>query len=407
MRKIYVIICLFVFLGISYGQTKNNFMLKAELMYGSILQHTERLKTLIQDPVVGCELAIEWQTMGEKEWHQYLNFSKVGVGVVGLNLGNPAMLGNLYAVYPYLSFQVFNFNFVKFNIKGGAGASYLTKTFRNTATNLEVLNTGNAAIGSHLNVYFEGGGSLVVPIGKGWAAVADLQWNHASNGSFYQPNSGLNMINTMAGISYTPYYKHRYRPIWKHSKNVPNVFSMELIASGGARQWYYKDTKLYPTGSFVAAVYHPVGNALRLGVGIDAFYDGVYDGNHNSTWQRTYIFTDEIKNKMRIGITLRPELVAGKFTAGIHLGLYVLNPIKNLEPYDAAKLSALNKPLIYPYNIEKEDGWFFSRASLHYALTENVFLALGLKTHLQKAEFIEWGIGYRFQQKDKKLFDLQ
>jgi hypothetical protein len=52
--------------------------------------------------------------------------------------------------------------------------------------------------------------------------------------------------------------------------------------------------------------------------------------------------------------------------------------------------------LIYAYDIEKEDGWFYTRASMKYMLTHHIYASLGLKTHLQKAEFIEWGMGYRF-----------
>ena len=64
--------------------------------------------------------------------------------------------------------------------------------------------------------------------------------------------------------------------------------------------------------------------------------------------------------------------------------------------------------MFYNYDIEKEDGWFYTRASLQYALTNHIFLSLGLKTHLQKAEFIEWGLGYRFsaKQSDPKRIRL-
>jgi hypothetical protein len=55
--------------------------------------------------------------------------------------------------------------------------------------------------------------------------------------------------------------------------------------------------------------------------------------------------------------------------------------------------------MLYKYDIEKEDGWFYTRASLQYAISKHLFISLGLKTHLQKAEFIEWGLGYRFSAK--------
>ncbi|MBP6635812.1 MAG: hypothetical protein KA177_08240, partial [Paludibacter sp.] len=150
---------------------------------------------------------------------------------------------------------------------------------------------------------------------------------------------------------------------------------------------------MFPTGSVVLNVNYQTGNHLRLGLGVDGFYDGVYNGDTH--FKRTYLLTDELENKFRVGVSLQPELIFGRIQAGIHLGLYVYNPLKNLEPYDDAKNGLLSKPLIYNYNIEEEDGWFYTRASFKYAITKHWFLSLGLKTHLQKAEFIEWGTGFR------------
>jgi hypothetical protein len=317
------------------------------------------------------------------------------------------MLGNLYAIYPYLNFRIFHYQRFILNLKGGAGVSFLTKTFDNTATNPTVLTTGNAAIGSIVNVYFAGGLNLIIPLEKGFALTGGAQWNHASNGSFYQPNSGINMINSTVGLSYTPFYKHAYRPIRKHLRDLPREFSFDVIGSVGKRELYYLDDKQYPTGSFVVAAYYQIFNSIRLGIGVDGFYDGVYNGLHSPAWQRTYLTEDQLSNKLRVGVSLRPELVFGRFNAGIHLGMYVYNPLKNLEPYDDAKNATLNKALIYPYDIEKEDGWFYSRASLQFSVTDNVFLSLGLKTHLQKAEFIEWGLGYRFHQYHPKFRSIR
>lgn len=37
----------------------------------------------------------------------------------------------------------------------------------------------------------------------------------------------------------------------------------------------------------------------------------------------------------------------------------------------------------------------YTRASLKYKLTPHLLLHIGLKAHLHKAEFIEWGVGYQ------------
>ncbi len=399
MKKVRIFILLLVFPSLILAQTSQNVSYKIELIGGQILKHTKHLEQLVKDPILGGEFDVEWQTMGEQPWHQYFGFPSIGLGLVGMDLGNPAMLGQLLAVYPYLNIKLFNSDFLRVNLKAGAGMSLLNKRFNNTATNLNDLNSGNAAIGSIMNVYFAGGGNIEVPFSEAIAAVASFNWNHASNGSFYQPNSGINMLNASIGLKYSPNYKQNYTPVRKNVDPMLQKFSLELIASGGARELYYRDDKMFPTGSLVVSLFRQVGNNIRIGLGVDGFYDGVYDGN--TLFQRTWLQTDELKNKIRVGASLQPEFVFGKLTAGMHFGIYLYNPLKNLEPYADAKKSVeengqtLNKPLIYKYDIDNEDGWFYTRAALKYALTPHVFISLGLKTHLQKAEFIEWGLGLR------------
>lgn len=393
MKKL-AVSCLILFLLTNIqAQTNKNYSVKAEYLFGSIMQHTRHLERLVKGPVMGAEVALEWQTMGEQNWHQYFAFPSIGLGVVGLDLGNPEMLGQLAAVYPYLNFRLYDGRNLRVNLKGGAGMSFLNKTFNNTATNLNDLNTGNAAIGSVVNVYFAGGGSLEYKLGDGFSAMADFQWNHASNGSFYQPNSGINMLNTSLGVIYKPEFSRSFVPRRSEIPSLDKKWGAEMVLAGGARELYYRDDKMFPTGSVALNVHYQTGNHVRLGLGVDGFYDGVYNGDTH--FKRTYLLTDELKNKFRVGVSLQPELVFGRIQAGIHLGLYVFNPLKNLEPYEDAKNGLLSKPLIYKYNIEEEDGWFYTRASFKYALTKHWFLSLGLKTHMQKAEFIEWGTGFR------------
>lgn len=399
MKKVRIFILLLIFPSLILAQTSQNLSYKMEFMGGKILKHTKHLEQLVKDPVFGAEFDVEWQTMGEKPWHQYFGFPSVGVGLVGMDLGNSEMLGQLVAVYPYMNIKLFHSDFLRINLKGGAGMSFLNKRFNNTATNLNDLNSGNAAIGSILNVYFAGGGNVEVPFNEAIAAVASFNWNHASNGSFYQPNSGINMLNASVGLKYSPNYKRNYLPVRKNVAPMPQKFCLELIASGGARELYYRDDKMFPSGSFVVSVFRQIGNNIRVGLGVDGFYDGVYDGN--TLFARTCLKTDELKNKIRVGASLQPEFVIGKLSAGLHVGIYLYNPLKNLEPYADAQKSiqeagrVLNKPLIYQYNIDEEDGWLYTRAALKYAVTPHVFISLGLKTHLQKAEFIEWGLGLR------------
>ena len=406
-------ILLFLMLGcVLIGQaqvTSMSYKIKADALYGTILPFTERISSLIDQPVMGGEVAVEWQTVGEKRWHYYLNFPMVGVAATYLNLGNPEKLGNAFALYPYMNFGVIRNKYFNAGIKAGAGVSYLTKTYYNTNTDANgivypSLDHTNSEIGSHLNVYFAGGGSLEVPLLWGLSLSAELTWNHMSNGSVIAPNGGLNLINAMAGLKYSPNYRDYRIPAQRKMPEVPRKFSTELIVSGGVRQLYYKDKQSFGIGSIDVAEFYPLTNYYRMGVGADLFFDPVFgevnsavDGNAVETsYKRTYITKDVLWNKLRAGISWQNELIIDRLTAGIHLGLYLYDPIKNKEPYTEAANGAVHKGLFYGYDISKEDGWLYSRASLKYAITNHVFAAVGLKTHLQKAEFIEWGLGYKF-----------
>lgn len=400
MNKSLFIIILIFSAGLLKAQTAEQYSIKLEGIYGHVLAHDQHVKELVLNPVTGGELSIEFQTMGEKPWHLFNSFPIVGVGAVWLNLGNPQKLGNAFALYPYICFPLVRTNFFRLNLKAGAGVSYLTKTYYNTNTDslgntLPTLTGTNSAIGSALNVYFSGGGSVEIPIVKGFSFMAEYTWNHMSNGSTVTPNSGLNLLNGFIGLKYSPNYdKFHPSPARCCIDDIPREFSFEIIASGGFRQLYYRDNKTYPIASIVLGVYRPLSNFYRMGLGIDAFYDGVYNGK--TQFERTYITTDELKNKLRVGISWQHEILLGRLTTGFDFGLYLYDPLKNLSPYNVAKNGTLNKPLIYSYNIDNEDGWFYTRATLKYAIDQHYFISVGLKTHLQKAEFIEWGLGYKF-----------
>ena len=232
------------------AQTSEQYSFKIQGIYGTIFPHDQHVKPLIKNHVTGTEFSVEFQTMGEKPWQQFNGFPVIGLGAVWLNLGNPQILGNAFALYPYISYSLLRTKCFKLNLKAGMGASYLTKTFQNTNTNSfgEIIpfDSTNTAFGSSLNVYFSGGGSLEIPISKGFSLTAEYTWNHMSNGSAVVPNSGLNLLNGFVGLKYFPNYKKFNRPSKQLLAGISRKLSYEIIASGGFRQLYYLDNRTYP-----------------------------------------------------------------------------------------------------------------------------------------------------------------
>ena len=380
------------------AQTWSNYKIKAEYMYGTILKHNKHLNNLVHGPSMGGEIAIEFQTMGEQAWHQYLNFPEIGVGLVFQDFNNLKMLGQGIALYPYMNLSIIRTDYFKLNLKPGAGVSFLNKYYGNTPHIENTLDGANGAIGSMMNVFLTLGGNVEVPVTAGFSFTADYAWNHVSNGSVVQPNSGINMMNAYIGLKYAPNYQTYQKPQRTAIKDVPRKFSYEITASGGIRQLYYRDGENYGIASLAFGAYRPMTNWYRMGLGADVFYDGVFGYENvlsvSGKYQRTYIERDEFKNKVRAGVSWQHEFMVGRLMAGFHFGLYLYDPIKNLEPY--GKKGEQNKPLVYKYDIQHEDGWLYTRAVAKYAITDHLFASIGLKTHLQKAEFIEWGLGWKF-----------
>ncbi|MBQ1651845.1 MAG: hypothetical protein II056_05425, partial [Paludibacteraceae bacterium] len=57
---------------------------------------------------------------------------------------------------------------------------------------------------------------------------------------------------------------------------------------------------------------------------------------------------------------------------------------------------SLNKGIFYAYDPDKEDGWNYFRLSFKYYITKHLLAQIAFKTHLQKVEFVEFGIGTWF-----------
>ena len=120
---------------------------------------------------------------------------------------------------------------------------------------------------------------------------------------------------------------------------------------------------------------------------------------------KTYLRTSDIKNCFRVGVSVQPEFIIGHLTAGIHVGFYVFDPVKNLEPYKEAQAAydagtPLNRGVFYSYDFSKasnyQDGWCYMQFVLKYHVLDHLFVQVGLKTHGVRAEFIDAGLGVSF-----------
>jgi len=391
-----------------------------------------KVDQFIDRPVLGGSFAVEFLPTGR--WHslQQWNNASIGVGVSYLNLGNDAFLGSAIAAYGYINQPFYNGKHFRIGIRPTVGLAAVTKRYINTLPDGYIpynkkdggFKLANQSIGSILNAYLALDLYMDFPIKDGWEITLSGGWHHISNGSVMHPNAGYNIFGGELGVRYHPKANDYKKPTpdvpRKLYDGVDKPWAVEISATGGMKQNYYADNingqKFYGAATLKAAAYWVPVSIFRLGAGVDAFYDGYYNavsedfmdenpGAPVTYFGKTYLKTSDVKNCFRVGISIQPEFIIGKLTAGLHVGFYVFDPIKNLEPYAEAKAAddagtPLNRGIFYPYDFKeasnKEDGWCYMQFVLKYHVLKNLFVQLGLKTHGVRAEFIDAGIGVAF-----------
>ena len=385
----------------------------------------------IQRPVLGGQFAVEFLPTGR--WHclQQWNNASIGVGLSYLNLGNDAYLGSAITAHGYMNQPFYNGTHFRIGVRPSVGLAAVTKTYSNTlpegvapytrARDNEGKLIANWSMGSILNAYLAMELFMDFPIKDGWEITLSGGWHHISNGSFMHPNAGYNMFGGELGVRYHPNNLNNQKPKRMTTRElheeVEKPWAVEISATGGAKQNYYADNqhgmRFYGAATVKAAAYWVPVSIFRLGAGVDAFYDGYYaavndefaaanPGAPVTYFGKSYLAQSKVENCFRVGLSIQPEFVIGHLTAGLHVGFYVFDPVKNLEPYSEAKAAAdsgqpLNRGIFYAYDFTKasnyQDGWCYMQFVLKYHVLDHLFVQLGLKTHGVRAEFIDAGLG--------------
>ena len=381
---------------------------------------------------LGGTLAVEFLPTGR--WHslQQWNNASVGLALTVLDMGQQKYVGQAIAPHAYLNIPLVHHPKAVFGLRPGIGLGFVTRTYANTVpdelrwksyrimTENGYVQVANASIGSIVNAFLTGGFYFDFPIKNGWDVTLSVAWQHLSNGSVMTPNGGLNMFNAELGMAYTPSRKtmgfHYYEPDTdvpsRLHDGVKKKWGIEMYAGGGVRNVYYCDRDWFGVASAGLSVYWQPVSIFRVGIGGDMYYDGAYaalcdefaseGAKHVTYYGKTYLRESKTANCFRVGVSLQPEFVVGNFTFGYHVGVYLYDPVKNLEPYSAVVANngkPLNRGIFYAYDPTKvsnyQDGWCYQKLMLRYYCGKNFFVHLGLKLHVIKAEFIDAGIGVR------------
>ena len=355
---------------------------------------------------VNVDFAPAWTAL--EQW----NGATVGLGLSYWNMGHEK-LGHAIAPYIYMDVPLVKRPHFELGLKPGLGAAFMTKTYRNTVPDghmfVDVVGA-NECIGSVTNLYFPEEIYVRFPLVKGWSIALAGGWYHISNGSVRQPNSGYNIFGGELGVSKVIGDEARgerreargERLEARGERREVKRWSVAVAGTMGGRQVYYRDQQTFMVGSMHAAAYWHTHPIFRLGGGVDVFYDGAYV-QRDTHFGKTNLDLAQKGDCWRVGVSVQPELVVGDFTAGLHVGAYMYDPVKALEPQwkeDGLPTERLDKPIFYAYDILNAgsagypDGWLYTEVVLRYQLPWHVFVQAMMKSHLTKVEFISLGLGF-------------
>ena len=348
---------------------------------------------------VGVDFAPDWKAL--KDW----NNATIGVGLSYWNMGHE-LLGHAIAPYAYMNIPLVKLPRFELGLRPGIGAAFMTKTYRNTVPEghlfKDVINA-NECIGSVTNLYFPEVLYMNFPLAKGWSISLAGGWYHISNGSTVQPNSGYNIFGAELGVKkVVDEVDRRVDYEARDKEEDAKKWSVAVAGTMGGRQVYYRDQQTFMVGSMHASAYWHAHPIFRLGGGVDVFYDGAYI-QRETHFGKTNLDLAQPGDCWRVGVSVQPEFVVGNFTAGLHVGAYMYDPIKALEPQwreDGLPTERLDKPVFYAYDLLNAgsagypDGWLYTEVVLRYHLPWHMFVQAMMKSHLTKVEFISLGLGF-------------
>ncbi|MEY3237783.1 MAG: hypothetical protein RI883_1884 [Bacteroidota bacterium] len=359
----FISICLSAF-NVTNAQSKftDNLTVQLDANYGFILPEYSNFNLLINKPSAGLEFSITKKTTGKTYWEQVYKYPEFGLSFFFITLGNKDVLGNEFALYPFVKTFLIRKERFQLTNQFGLGAGYATKRF-DLETNFQQI-----AIGSKLNVHFNYKLGTQFKLTNRLSLNAGLSFSHFSNANMSEPNLGINLVTGLAGLNYALSDPKVFtvNEIPQHEKK--NEFAL-VYAAGGKHTRALQST-VYFTSSLSAEYKFHWKRKFHFGGGLDLFYDSstkIEMGPDNPDYKSIYDF--------RIGIHLSQEFVYDRFSFILQEGFYI------------GLVDQVDKSVMY------------NRAILRWKFSDRFLISASMKSHLHILDYPELGFGYYFIKK--------
>jgi hypothetical protein len=339
-----------------------------EIHYGTVLPHSETIRYSLEKNIERFEITLATSSYGRSPWDKPYRFPRMGTGYLYTSLGNNKVFGHAQAFYLFMDIP-FTRKEKKIiaSYQISFGLAYLDRVYNVRDNPL------NMAISSGLNVYGCFNMNVKYRLGSKSELRSGFGFSHFSNGKLATPNLGINSFTLSAGYAYL-LKDSRYQKDQGPGQTDLQKNQVEIIFSGGTKTDDQVTGDYYVISTLVADYKYVTGLKYALGLGSDFFYDRSLGPNKVAEDGGSYSSAD-------------------LFQEGIHGAFYArysrLNIMVQIGGYVHASY--------YKY------ARVYSRIGMRFEVAPNLLVNLSLKSHYAIADYIEWGIGYRFQIGGKNL----
>jgi hypothetical protein len=352
---------LFYFKGHSQDSIRKGNWLTVEGHYGFIMPlYNSSMNILVQGHVPGMELDYLNKPACENTWLGAYRCPEVGLAFFSAYLNNAAQLGNEFGLYPFVNFHLNRSFKERLYFRVGIGLGYMPVIYS------RLDNHKNDVIGSHLNAMFNFRLNYHIYLSDRMRIETGIGITHCSNGSFQTPNLGINLISATTGISYcVSDAKKCMKYIYPDTVKSKKIES-EFIVAGGLSEIEPPGGQKYPELTLSYIGFRKLNRKNKLGFGADVFYNQA----NIARLKVADVYLNKDLDITQFGLKAAYEVVLGNLSIPLEAGGYV-------------------------YSKFTGNGVIYNRIGLRYYAGKHIITNLTLLTHFVKADFIEWGVGYK------------
>jgi len=337
------------------------FIIEPRIHTGMDLPFYKALRYLTHEDIYAYDLSVSFPTYGKDFWEKLYRYPRQGVGFSYWSLGNNDVFGKAYALYTFINIPFFKHTEkFSFNYQISCGAAYLPKIFDINKDHL------NRAIGSHTNIYIHLGIDGKVTILPRCELVIEAGVTHFSNGKTRSPNYGINAGSFSLGLNYI--FNNKGKIILDPEiPGIENRYVQSVIYSAGTKVYDNLLGKKYFVSSASYNLERILNHKRKIGLGADLSYDKSISealASEDGTPEKNFY------KLIRFGLHASYAIRYKQLVLGIQIGHY---------------LYYSKSTVITPV---------YNKISIQYLITRNLIGSISIKSHMAKADCLEYGIGY-------------